>query len=578
MAQIYPAHEFDLAEDTPDAEKKLYKALKELPDDWFVFHSYKYVKRNSSKGLSFYENDFLIANMLYGVMVLEVKGGKIYWKEGLMHQVNTSTGADTTVKEHSDPLSQANGGLYDIRDRIKEEMPELIDKVARTPAVAFPACTGYGSMNLPDDYQKIKETIILYQDLDYHFKDKLISIFNFYNSVNLTSMSLEQFERFKKLIAPLCGLIVSAQSVKKDADNAFIRLTNEQTYLLDYLSEQKYAAIQGPAGTGKTMVALEAAKRLADQGRKVLFLCFNELLCQHFREDCVHSGVSYFNITAFVVSLVKGLDVFDAKKRAKVLAGIDPDRLDYDDVIIDEAQDLEDEEIQYFKDYSILKEGTLLLFYDQNQIVLGREVPKWIPASECRLLLKRNCRNTANIAKTSASVIDIPFIQMPNSIVGSQTSIVFAKEDPKVELSRVIKMLISDKNAFKLNEITVLTLRSEKESFLFGVKSLFGVLVSTKQDGQSVFFTTAKRFKGLESEAVIIIDVNESDFLDDQNKRTFYVACSRAKQKLCLLMPGDSASLGKIAAATKSAGFSSEAKILNKTMSKLVDSKVPQPL
>ena len=355
-------------------------------------------------------------------------------------------------------------------------------------------------------------------------------------------------------------------------------MTKEQIFLLDYLGEQKYAAIQGAAGTGKTVIALEAAKRLADNGRRVLFLCFNELLCEHFRRDCEHERVDYFNINAFVASLTKGLDIMDVKKRVQALYNIDPDRLNYDDIIIDEAQDLQDSEIDYFRDFCNQKKGTFFLFYDKNQIILGRQIPTWITTSECRLLLKRNCRNTVAIAKTSANVIDAPFVQLPNLIPGSQPSIVFMKEDPKIELSRILKTFMSEKNDYKPNEITILSLRSQEKSFLNGVNSLFGVPISTKGDGASVFFTTAKRFKGLESKVVVIIDIDEDDFIDDQNQRTFYVACSRAMQKLCLMMPGDPESLKKIAVATKSFGLTDEAKILGKTLTKRVDSKTVQPL
>src|SRR5208282_5868823 len=40
----------------------------------------------------------------------------------------------------------------------------------------------------------------------------------------------------------------------------------------------------GGAGTGKTVLALEAARRLATPGRRVLFVCFNKALAAHVRE------------------------------------------------------------------------------------------------------------------------------------------------------------------------------------------------------------------------------------------------------------------------------------------------------
>ena len=67
MAKIFPANEFDLSEETPRGERDLYDALKKLPDDFFVFHSYRY-ERVSGSHIHFFENDFLILHLLYGCM------------------------------------------------------------------------------------------------------------------------------------------------------------------------------------------------------------------------------------------------------------------------------------------------------------------------------------------------------------------------------------------------------------------------------------------------------------------------------------------------------------------------------
>jgi hypothetical protein len=50
--------------------------------------------------------------------------------------------------------------------------------------------------------------------------------------------------------------------------------------------------------------------------------------------------------------------------------------LDFDDVIIDEAQDFENKEILYFKDLTELRGGRFFVFYDKNQMVTTRELPE----------------------------------------------------------------------------------------------------------------------------------------------------------------------------------------------------------
>lgn len=112
--------------------------------------------------------------------------------------------------------------------------------------------------------------------------------------------------------------------------------------------------------------------------------------------------------------------------------------MDYDDIIIDEAQDFLNDEIIYFKEYMELKEGHFWVFYDKNQMLTTQGVPQWIVNSECRLLLSKKCRNTYQIALTSYNVIDIELDKKVMMIDGLPTSISFVNGEP---ISRLAKLL-----------------------------------------------------------------------------------------------------------------------------------------
>jgi hypothetical protein len=49
------------------------------------------------------------------------------------------------------------------------------------------------------------------------------------------------------------------------------------------LDGERRVAVSGPAGSGKTLLAAEKARRLADQGFEVLLTCFNRPLADHVR-------------------------------------------------------------------------------------------------------------------------------------------------------------------------------------------------------------------------------------------------------------------------------------------------------
>jgi superfamily II DNA or RNA helicase len=60
-----------------------------------------------------------------------------------------------------------------------------------------------------------------------------------------------------------------------------MRLTENQYEILDNLDGNQRLLITGGAGTGKTLLAIEAAKRLSAQGLRVLVTCFNQPLGVH---------------------------------------------------------------------------------------------------------------------------------------------------------------------------------------------------------------------------------------------------------------------------------------------------------
>ena len=90
-------------------------------------------------------------------------------------------------------------------------------------------------------------------------------------------------------------------------------------------------------------------------------------------------------------------------------------------------------------------------------------------------------------------------------------------------------------NGYKYKEICILTTKTEEKSFLADVDKIGRHKIVTTRTGDGVLFTTARKFKGLESDVVILIDVDQNTFENDENKRLFYAGASRAKHKLDII-------------------------------------------
>lgn len=258
-------------------------------------------------------------------------------------------------------------------------------------------------------------------------------------------------------------------------------------------------------------------------------------------------------------------DLSDASKRAEILERISWDDLDFDDVIIDEAQDFHDREIVYFKEYAELKDGRFLAFFDKNQVVQTENVPEWVEKSECRLLLTKNCRNTYEIALTAYNVIDVELNQKIQMMNGEKTSLAFVKGDPMGKLVKLLRMLTGDKYGYDYSDIVILTLKTESESIMNNISKISGIPITREKSNSSILFTTAKKFKGLESRVIIIVDIDESSFNDEKEKRNFYVACSRATQYLSLIVEGDDQKIKSIADVIAGPNFAPKGKIAMKT-------------
>ena len=571
MAQIYPVKE-DLTE-VPYSELRVYDLLSALGDSFTIFHSVQWVKKGNKWKSTWKENDFLILNRKLGALVLEVKGGDIKCQGGVFHQINTETGEINILdpNKKKDPLSQAIDGIYHYRKVIDNITADLSDRFPIEAAAWFSTCTVKDKIDkFPLKYREVPGAVLGDEDFAVG-KQAIYNIFEFYSNKGKVNITDTEYEKILEAIATDFELITAPGVRKGELDHAFLKLTNEQTGLLDYISEQKNATIQGVAGTGKTLIAKEAARRFGADGRKVLFLCFNRFLFAYLQKTFPYSNVCYFNIHTFISKYRPGVDTTSSKKRAAELYKIEKRMLDFDDVIIDEAQDFLNEEILYFKEYSEIKEGHFFVFFDKNQLLTTKEVPEWIRNSECKLLLTKNCRNTYEIALTSYNVIDITLDKKVMMINGEQTSISFVKGTQQSYMGKLLRQLTDDEHGYELSDIVILSLKSEKDSLMNGITNISGIPITRDKTNASVMFTTASKFKGLESRVIIIVDIDENSFLDEERKRLFYVACSRATQRLALIVNGDEAKIKSIADAINSKShFAAKGRVAMKTQAKIL--------
>lgn len=122
-----------------------------------------------------------------------------------------------------------------------------------------------------------------------------------------------------------------------------------------------------------------------------------------------------------------------------------------------------------------------------------------------------------------------------------------------------------------VSDIVILTLKTEAESIMNNIVKISGIPITNEKSNSSILFTTAKKFKGLESRVIIVVDIDEASFNDEREKRNFYVACSRATQYLLLVVEGDDKKIKSIADCISGPNFAPKGKIAMKTQAMLLN-------
>ena len=525
MAKIYP----EIVEDYHGSygEFQIFESLKQLPNDWYIYHSLNWKDRSKNGRITWGEADFVIFNKNYGILVVEVKSGGISFKDGKWLQTRLD---NSEINEMKNPFNQANRSKYKLIDEIDYKLP-YGDRCFIDKAVWFPSISNdeLQKANLPLEYDS---KLILTKESLNNPLQSILSIYNFYNSTRYTMLSRNSENVILETIMPSFNLVPSASNIKDEADYVFYQLTNEQKKVLDFISDQQTVAIQGSAGTGKTFIAVEQAKRLSSD-KKVLFLCFNKFLYYHLDNKCKLNNVDYYNLHTFL-SKNSSDDISTDEKCLKALKSIDfANTLDYQAIIIDEAQDINDKILIEF--YGICKRlnYNLYLFYDKNQMLFQNKLPKCLEEFDCKLTLTKNCRNTLKIVQTINSVFNINTQANGFSVSGVMPTFYFVDTDIQNKLRLIINDYLND--GFDQKDITILTLSTEDESCLNGITQIGNYKINHESNEDGIFFTTSKKFKGLESNIIIVIDFDAKQYSNYEYMKNLYVSLSRARQRLSLI-------------------------------------------
>lgn len=518
-------------------EKEVYEALKILGKDYTIFYSLSWISIGNDRTIG--EADFVIFHPGKGIMVIEVKSGEIEYKYGSWIQTNRSSG----IKKEIRPYDQARKSQFEIFDRLKKRQKRSDFTVPMLCyAVWFPSI----EYKRTDDFPAEASPEITFDSKSLlSAQTSIEKAFDFWaDKLHFRTVSLNNYDvkMVMEVMCPYFHAVPKLATSMDEAEQIYFRLTNQQTALLDFLVEQDTAVIHGLAGTGKTVLAIEKAKMLAEQGESVLFLCYNSFLRDSLRENNTIPNVVFHNAHSLAYEIMgassKPIDAVLEEFEEFLEEVFDKDSWTYKNVIVDEGQDLDDRLLNRLYELVKSKKGCFYVFYDKNQFIMKNKQPKWIEDAECRLVLSKNCRNTAEIFKTACSIIGRDNISV-NEIHGNVPFLRFYSTEK--EMTGIVETFLDKmkKEEVPAERITILSAATMDNSFVDINKTYAGYQLSEKREDGKIHFTTIRKFKGLESDAILIVDASMIGLKNDEEKRLLYVGSSRAKNYLEIAMNQD---------------------------------------
>lgn len=220
-----------------------------------------------------------------------------------------------------------------------------------------------------------------------------------------------------------CSAFVSTLLASRDSQKDFVSLkparaaminqwTSEQKNILDAARSVPQFKVVGPAGSGKTYLALEQTRRLSSQGKEIALVCFSHGLARYLArvtetwpEGQRPAFVGMFHELAAKIWKIKApvsptphwYDVESLEQMLAYLKNHPTARL-FDGFVVDEGQDMTAKawDVMHAATRVRAETAPLCVFGDEEQRIFGGQGFGHLPV--LTLELTKNLRSTAPIA------------------------------------------------------------------------------------------------------------------------------------------------------------------------------------
>ncbi|GAA1659447.1 ATP-binding domain-containing protein [Microbacterium flavum] len=556
MSQMIPP---TIADDAAPGERDAFVALRDAPGthDWIVFHSLA-IGRHVTQREG--EADFVVLAPSHGILVIEVKSH-------LRVQTDT-TGRWKLGKDdwtHRSPFTQASGEFHSILSFLRQRSLD---------PVAFPAgyavwFTSIAKQNIPPGIGWNEWAVLDAGDLG-HAATAVRRVLTAVDTDSADTQrgyrraagepTLERVNRIREALSPTFVAEIKPAELKRRREREMAAFTEDQVRTLDLIGRVPRVLVEGPAGTGKTYIAAEAARRHAVDGDRVLVVMFNRLLEEHLTSQL--AGIDSV-VTARIHAEMErvagvhsptdaGADWYNEQLPLAALEKATASSFDppYDFLVVDEAQDIASDANLDFLDAMLvggLGRGRMLLLGDfSNQNIFrsgvddGRETIERRVPGIAPIDLDTNCRNQRSVGTwaedaSGRSGLCRTFRREHSDERAVSVKIYSTRSEEARLLDEAVRQLRSE--GFGPKDIVILApYRDSAAQRAIDDRFAVSTLGSSIRDSSYVRWGTIHEFKGMEAPAVILTDITGSN---QRLSNLIYAGATRAQDRLIVLTTRD---------------------------------------
>lgn len=544
---------------TPPGERDVFNMIAFGPDDWVALHSIDLAPWN--RGLRT-ELDFVIIIPDTGMICIEVKSHEFITFDGDRWFPETISRS---------PFKQASDGRHTFYRRLAELAPEM-KRIPIVHCCIFPRSPFDLRKNLSVQpwelmdsraFRSFKNGKDLCNELKARMQQSIAA------DANITPLSKRlspnQIDAVLKCCLPIQKRHPAARAeIERRQQHIEELLRDQQKPVLQLAALNERLVVSGGAGTGKTLIAMEIARRSAEKGRRVALLCFNQLVGEWMRQQMLKILPPVPNlVTGRAIQVMAELTDLQIPKNPSrefwdtTLLGkleerlTDPDfraSAAFDCLVIDEAQDL----LARPRLWSCLSQfltngferGAVAILGDFDNQVLANHgamtqnlLALDAVAKTSRWLLAENCRNYRIVGDTAVKLSGLGrdvYAGYMRSGGGLENYDIAFFENERAQLDKIAKWLRDFKaQGYKPSEITLLSFRSDEASAAARLRGEGLRIQPAWSAGDSTGYASVHAFKGMENKAIILTDVSLGD--REFDRHLFYTGMTRATESVRVL-------------------------------------------